>query len=87
MLENTNRLCAIVAIAFYVSAILIFVFRFLDMPPFGNWIGYFEFPLAIPLIYLLLKAPQLTTNSVLCPDWLYASMVSRGGNSGLHSKS
>jgi hypothetical protein len=59
MLEDTNRLGAIVAVAFYVSAILIFVFRLLDMPHFGNWIGYFEFLLAIPLIYLLLKAPQL----------------------------
>lgn len=59
MLENTNRLDAIVAVAFYVSAILIFVFRLLDMPHFGNWIGYFEFLSAIPLIYLLLKAPQL----------------------------
>ena len=59
MLENTNRLGAIVTVAFYVSAILIFVFRLLDMPHFGNWIGYFEFLSAIPLIYLLLKAPQL----------------------------
>ncbi len=59
MLEDTNRLGAIVAVAFYISAILIFVFRLLDMPHFGNWIGYLEFLSAIPLIYLLLKAPQL----------------------------
>jgi hypothetical protein len=59
MLEKTNRLGAIVAVAFYISAILIFVFRLFSKPQFENWIGYFEFLLAIPLIYLLLNAPQL----------------------------
>ena len=59
MLENTNLLGAFVAIAFFVSAILVFVFRLLGKPQYGNWIGYFEFLLAIPMIFLLLKAPQL----------------------------
>jgi len=59
MLENTNLLGAIVAIAFYVSAILVFVFRLLGKPQYGHSIGYFEFLLAIPLIFILLKAPQL----------------------------
>ncbi len=48
-----------VAVAFYVSATIIFVSRILDMPHFGNWVGYFQFLLTIPLIYLLLKAPPL----------------------------
>ena len=59
MLEKTNLLGAIVAIAFFVSAILVFIFRLLGKPQYGHWIGYFEFLLAIPLVFLLLKAPQL----------------------------
>jgi hypothetical protein len=59
MLEKVNLLGAIVAIAFFVSAILVFVFRLLGKPEYGYWIGYFEFLLAIPLIYLLWNAPQL----------------------------
>jgi hypothetical protein len=59
MLEKMNLLGAIVAIAFYVSAILVFIFRLIGKPQYGHWIGYFEFLLAIPLIFLLLKAPQL----------------------------
>ena len=64
MLEKTNLLGAIVAIAFYVSAILVFVFRLLGKPQYGNWIGYFEFLLAIPMIFLLLKAPQLERSAL-----------------------
>ena len=59
MLEKINLLGAIVAVAFYVSAILVFGFRLLGKPQYGHWIGYFEFLLAIPLIFLLLKAPLL----------------------------
>ena len=59
MLEKTNLLGAIVAVAIYISAILVFIFRLLGKSQVGLWIGYFEFLLAIPLIILLLKAPQL----------------------------
>ncbi len=59
MLEKMNFLGAAVAIAFYVSAILVFSFRLLGKPQYGVCIGYFEFLLAIPMIFLLLKAPQL----------------------------
>ena len=59
MLEKTNLLGAIVAVAFYVSAILVFIFRLVGKPGYGYWIGYFEFLLAIPMIFLLLTAPQL----------------------------
>jgi hypothetical protein len=59
MLEKTNLLGAITAVAFFVSAILVFVSRLLGKPQYGHWIGYFEFCLAIPLIYLLAQAPQL----------------------------
>jgi hypothetical protein len=59
MLEKTNLLGAVTAIAFFVSAILVFTFRLLGKPHYENWIGYFEFLLAIPLIYLLIQAPRL----------------------------
>jgi len=59
MLEKTNLLGAIVAVAFFVSAIMVFVFRLLGKPQYGHWIGYFEFLLAIPLIFLLIQAPHL----------------------------
>ncbi|NTU56524.1 MAG: hypothetical protein HGA79_09780 [Anaerolineales bacterium] len=59
MLEKTNLLGAVTAIAFFVSAIMVFTFRLLGRPQYGHWIGYFEFLLAIPLIFLLLQAPPL----------------------------
>jgi hypothetical protein len=59
MLENLNKLGAVVAIAFFISAILVFTFRLLGKPQIGHWIGFFEFLLAIPLFYLILTASQL----------------------------
>jgi len=59
MREQMNLLGALVAVAFYVSAILVFLCRLLGKPQFGHGIGYFELLLAIPLIYLLVTAPQL----------------------------
>ena len=59
MLEKMNLLGAIVAVTFFVSAILVFVFRLLGKPQYGHWIGYFEFLLAIPLIFLLIQASHL----------------------------
>lgn len=59
MLERTNLLGAVTAVTFFVSAILVFFFRLLGKPQYGHWIGYFEFILAIPLVFLLLTAPQL----------------------------
>jgi hypothetical protein len=59
MLEKTNLLGALVAVTFFVSAIFVFIFRLIGKPQYGHWIGYFEFLLAIPLGFLILKAPQL----------------------------
>lgn len=59
MLERTNLIGAITAIAFFVSAILVFAFRLLGKPQYGYLICYFEFLLVIPLVFLLVKAPQL----------------------------
>jgi hypothetical protein len=59
MFEKMNLLGALVAIAFFVSAILVFLARLLGRPQYGHWIGYFEFLLAIPLFLLILTAPKL----------------------------
>ena len=59
MLEKTNLLGAIVAIGFYVLAILIFVSRLAGKPRIGHFLGYPLFLLAVPLAYLLLQAPSL----------------------------
>ena len=59
MLATTNLLGAIVALVFYVSAILVFIFRLLGRPEYGHAIGYFEFLLAMPMMYLLLTASGL----------------------------
>ncbi len=59
MLERTNRLGAGVAITAYVSAIGVFVFRLAGQPQVGHWFGSIELVMALPLVYLLVKAPQL----------------------------
>ncbi len=59
MEEQTILLGALVAIVFYTSAILVFIFRLLGKPQIGHRIGYLELLLAIPLVYLLVTAPQL----------------------------
>lgn len=59
MFAFTNLLGAITAIAFYISAILVFISRLAGKPEYGRWAGYFEFLLAVPLIFLLLTAPRL----------------------------
>jgi len=57
--KNIDLLGAIVAVAFYVSAIMVFAFRLGGKPQVGYWLGIFEFCLAIPMVYLLIKAPEL----------------------------
>jgi len=59
MLERANLLGALVAVVFYVSAILVFFFRLAGKPEAGRWIGVFELLLILPLGYLLLTAQQL----------------------------
>jgi hypothetical protein len=67
---------ALTAVAFLFSAILVFTFRLLGKPEYGHWIGYFEFLLAIPLVYLLVNPPQVEHPAlyyiqiVLVLDWL-----------------
>ena len=63
-MEKLNLLGALTAVAFMVSAILVFVFRLLGKPQVGHWIGYFELALAVPLVYLLIKAPAANRPSL-----------------------
>ncbi len=56
-MEKTNLVGLITALAFFVSASLVFVFRLLGRPRVEYWLGIFELLLAIPLIYMLVKAP------------------------------
>lgn len=59
MLERTNLLGAIVAVALYTLYINLFIFRLLGKPQLGHWITSTQFLAVLPLVYLLLKAPQL----------------------------
>ncbi len=59
MREKSNLLGAVIAIAFFVSAILVFISRLVRVPQAGHWIGYFELLLAVPLVYLLFTAPRI----------------------------
>ncbi len=59
MLEKTNLLGAIVTVVIYVLYSLLFIFRLLGFHEIGYWIASIQFLSAIPLIYLLVKAPQL----------------------------
>jgi hypothetical protein len=54
-----NLLGAIVALIIYISSILTFSSRLLFGVQPGHWIGYPLLLMALPLGYLLLKAPQL----------------------------
>ena len=58
MLRNLNLLGAATAVAFYLSAIAVFSLRLAGKQQTGFWIGIFEFCLAVPLIYLLIRAPE-----------------------------
>jgi len=59
MPEKTDQLGAIVAVAIYALYILLFVFRLLGAPELGHRLASIQFLAALPLAYLLWKAPQL----------------------------
>ena len=62
-MELTNKtpdlIGAVTAILFFVSAILVFSFRLAGKPQAGHWLGIFELCLAVPLVFLLIRAPAL----------------------------
>lgn len=59
MKARLDRLGAWVAVIFFVTASLVFIVRLLGVPQYSRWIGPIEFVLAVPLIYLLVVAPQV----------------------------
>ena len=59
MLDRTNLLGAIVAVAIYALYNLMCVLRLLGRPQVGHWIASAQFLAVLPLGYLLLKAAQL----------------------------
>jgi hypothetical protein len=59
LLDKTNLLGAFVTIAFYISAVLVFAFRLAGKSQAGYRVGIFELCLALPMVYLLIKAPEL----------------------------
>ncbi len=59
MPERIDLLGAIVAVGLYSLYILMFVLRLIGQARAGHWIASLQFLATIPLVYLLLKAPQL----------------------------
>ena len=59
MLEKTNQMGAVVAMALYTLYILMFILRLLDKLQLGHWIASLQFLAALPLVYLLVMAPRL----------------------------
>jgi hypothetical protein len=59
MPEKTDLIGAIVALAIYALYILLFVFRLLGQAELGRRLASIQFLAALPLAYLLWKAPQL----------------------------
>lgn len=57
MIGRLTLIGAIVAHWIYAVSILVFVFRLLQMPRFGHWIGLGVLVAALPLGYLLVKGP------------------------------
>jgi len=58
-MRQANLTGAIVAMAFYITAMLVFILRMAGYPKAGFWIGIVELCLAVPLIWLLWRAPAL----------------------------
>ncbi len=57
-MDRTNLVGGLTAVAFLLSALLVFVSRLVGRPEFGKWLGIFELVLVVPLVYLLIRAPS-----------------------------
>ncbi len=58
-MREANLTGAITAMAFYVTAALVFILRMAGYPKAGFWIGIAALCLAVPLVWLLWRAPAL----------------------------
>lgn len=59
LIRSNNILGAIIAVAFYISAILVFALRLMGKQRAVYWLGVFELCLALPMIYLLIQSAEL----------------------------
>lgn len=81
MTDRIDLIGAMVAVAFYISAMIVFLSRIVRKPKLERWMGIFEFLLAPPMFYLLLMAPQLGRPALyyiqigLMLTWLAAEAV------------
>ena len=80
-MEKTNLVGALTAVVFMASAILVFISRLVKRPQVGHWLGWLEILLLLPLLYLLIKAPQegrpwLFYVQIICAMlWLVVELV------------
>jgi len=80
-MEKTNLIGALTAVVFMASAILVFISRLVKRPQIGHWLGWLEILLLLPLLYLLIKAPQegrpwLFYVQIICAMlWLVVELV------------
>lgn len=65
-INNVNILGAVLANVINLSAILVFIFRLLDKPETGHWIGIITIISIFPLIYLVITARQYNRH------WIYS---------------
>ena len=73
-IERINILGAILANAINLSTILVFIFRLLEKPNIGHWIGIIIQLSIFPLIYLLYTASQFNRRKIYYL-WVILMMV------------
>ena len=78
MLEKLNLTGAVVAHVIFITSILVFVARLLDNNLLGKLAGYTLMLTTFPLIYLLVKAPELNRPALyyIQIGFMLASIVS-----------
>lgn len=59
MAVKLNILGALTAVFFFITTMLVFISRLAGKPQYGYWLGYSQFILTLPLIFLLCYAPRL----------------------------
>lgn len=74
MKGKLDILGALLAVSFYISAIMIFISRIINKNWIGYYIGYFEIVLICPFLFLFLKS-QLTERPMLYDIQLVLIMI------------
>ena len=63
-INKINILGAVIANVINLSAILVFIFRLLNKPEIGHWVGIITIVCIFPLIYLLYTARQYNRRTI-----------------------